>query len=170
MIREPEGENMNGFRFATSPLSLKLVLSLFLIMVSIGYVVGLINIHLKTDMSYTGTVSHYRGNLEEMQFPKTLGDLIQEQHVHIFGIAMLFVLTGVIFSFTSSPEAVKAVFVSLPFAAMLFDLGSFWLLRFVSAAFGWLSIISGATMAISFFLIVGRPLYEMWIQSKLTSA
>lgn len=159
---------MNGFRYATSPLSLKLVLSLFLLLVSIGYLVGLINIHLKTNMSYTGVVSHYRGNPEEMKFPKSFGDLVQEQHVHIFGISMLFVLTGVIFSFTSLPEKVKALFVTLPFAAMLFDLGSFWLLRFVSVAFGWLAIISGATMAVSFFLIVGRPLYEMWLQGKLT--
>lgn len=157
---------MNGFRYVTAPLSLKLVLSMFLIMVSIGYVVGLTNIYLKTNMSYTGVVSHYRGNPEEMKFPKSLGDLVQEQHVHIFGISMIFVLSGIVFAFTSLPEKVKAFFVVLPFASMLFDLGSFWLLRFVNASFGWLSIFSGGTMAVSFFLIVGRPLYEMWIQSK----
>jgi hypothetical protein len=43
------------------------------------------------------------------------------------------------------------------------DLSSFWFLVFASPVFAWLSIVFGAFMALSFFLLIGRPLYEMWV-------
>jgi len=146
-------------------LSFKVLISSFLLMVGIGYLFGLIHIYTDVGFSYTGIVTHYRGDAKELTLPAefAFARLIHNQHVHIFGLSMLFLLIGVIFTLTQLPERVKALFVMAPFVGLFIDLSSFWLLVFTSPFFAWLAAIFGAFMGLSFFLIIGRPLYEMWV-------
>ena len=155
---------INEFRFSEARLSLKVLLSCFLIAVAVGYIFGLIHIYTDVGFSYTGVVSHYRGG-KELSVPPdfAFAKLIHVHHVHLFGHAMLFLLVGSIFIFTELPEVWKAVFVAAPFVGMAVDFTSFWLLTFVSPVFAALAMIFGAFMAFSFFMIIGRPLYEMWV-------
>lgn len=145
-------------------MSFKVLVSLFLLTVGIGYLFGLINIYNNTGLTYTGVVTHYRGDLKELTVPPefAFAKLIQEHHVHLFSLSMLFVLVGIVFTLTRLPEIVKAVFVALPFMGMLLDFTSFWLLVFVSPGFAFLAMAFGGLMGFAFFLIIGRPLYEMW--------
>ena len=153
------------FHLQEAPLSLKVLFTAFLFLVSIGYTFGLLNIYNNTGFSYTGVVVHYRGSETEKDVPKefAVAKLVQENHVHLFGLSMLFLLVGFIFSLTNLPEIIKCFFVAAPFLGMLLDFTSFWLLVFASPFFAWLSILFGSLMAISFFLLIGRPLYEMWV-------
>jgi hypothetical protein len=153
-----------NFRLEAAPASLKLLFTFFLLFVGIGYVFGLVNINNNTGLSYTGVVVHYRGEAEE-EVPTEFASakLIHEHHVHMFSLSMLFVLVGVIFSFTSLPESLKCAFISAPFLGMLLDFTGFWLLVFVSPLFAWIPIVFGGFMALSFFLLIGRPLYEIWV-------
>ncbi|MBI3307279.1 MAG: hypothetical protein HYZ84_05705 [Candidatus Omnitrophica bacterium] len=153
------------FAYSNARLSLKTLVTIFLLFVGIGYVFGLINIYNHTGMSYTGVVVHYRGDVNELTVPPefAFAKLINENHFHVFGLSMLFFMIGLLFTFTSLPELPKAVFVAAPFAGMFFDFASLWLTVFSSSLFGWFSIIFGAFMALSFFMLIGRPLYEMWI-------
>ena len=146
-------------------LSFKVLASLLLLTVIIGYVFGLINIYNNTGFSYTGVATHYRGDVKELSVPRefAFAKLIHEHHVHLFSLAMLFFMTGMIFILTGLPEPVKVILVAMPFLGMLFDFTSFWLLVFVSPVFALFAMVFGACMGISFFLIIGRPLYEMWI-------
>ena len=152
------------FNYANARLSLKVLVTIFLLFVGIGYVFGLINIYNHTGMSYTGVVVHYRGAKGEEAPPDfAFAKLVNENHFHVFALSMLFFMIGVLFTFTSLPEPAKAIFVAAPFLGMFFDFASLWLTVFSSPLFGWFSIIFGAFMALSFFMLIGRPLYEMWI-------
>ena len=146
-------------------LSFKVLVSFFLVAVAIGYVFGLVHIYTDVGYSYTGIVTHYRGSEKELDVPPELAvaKLIHNQHVHVFGLSMLFFLIGMIFTLTRLPEPVKAVFVMAPFLGLLLDMSSFWLIVFKSPVFAWFAMAFGGFMALSFFLILGRPLYEMWI-------
>ena len=150
---------------STANLSFKVLISFFLLTVAAGYVFGLMHIYSDVGLSYTGIVTHYRGDVKEMTIPRdfAFANLIHHHHVHIFGLSMLFLFIGLIFTLTSIPEGAKAVFVAAPFLGLILDLSSFWLLVFASPVFAWFSIIFGAFMALSFFLLIGRPIYEMWI-------
>lgn len=150
---------------AEANLSFKVLISLFLFTVAIGYTFGLIHIYTDVGYSYTGIVTHYRGDVKELTLPPefAFAKLIHHHHVHLFGLSMLFLLIGVLFTLTGLPERVKVVFVLAPFLGLLVDFSSFWLLVFVSPIFAWLAMAFGGFMAFSFFLILGRPLYEMWI-------
>lgn len=156
---------MKDFRLSEANLSFKFLVSAFLIIVGIGYVFGLLNIYNNTGLSYTGLVTHYRGDVKTLSVPPefAFSKLVHEHHVHLFSLAMLFFLVGIVFSLTQLPELPKAILVVTPFVGMLLDFTSFWLVVFVSPVFAWLAILFGACMATSFFLIIGRPLYEMWV-------
>lgn len=150
--------------YAEARLSLKVVITIFLLFVGIGYIFGLMNIYNHTGMSYTGVVVHYRGAAgEEVPPDFAFAKLVNENHFHVFALSMLFFMIGVLFTFTSLPEAAKAVFVAAPFLGMFLDFASLWLTVFSHPVFGWFSIIFGAFMALSFFMLIARPLYEMWV-------
>lgn len=154
---------MLNFRYDQAPLSVKVLVTFFLLIVGIGYIFGLINIYNNTGLSYTGLVVHYRGENGDIPPEFAFAKLIHEHHVHIFSIAKLFFLVGVLFVLTNLPEKMKALFIAAPFLGMILDFTSFWLFVFTQASFAWLSIIFGAFMAVSFFFLLGRPLYEMWV-------
>ena len=155
---------MKSLKLYRVGLSFRVLASAFLIAVGVGYLFGLVNIYNNTGFSYTGIVTHYRGE-DSAPVPPDFAvvKLVQEHHVHLFGLSMIFFLAGFIFCLTSLPEWFKAFLLVIPFAGMLLDFTSFWLLVFVSPVFAFCSMVFGGLMALSFFLIVLRPLYEMWI-------
>lgn len=158
-------ERLDPFSYSEARLSLKVLLSLFLVFVGIGYIFGLVNIYNNTGLSYTGLVVHYRGDAAELTVPLefAFAKLIQEHHVHLFSLSILFLLIGFLFTLTELPEPAKAFFVAAPFAGMFFDFAGLWSTVFLGAGFGWVTMIFGGLMAVSFFMLIGRPLYEMWL-------
>src|SRR3990167_1634384 len=104
------------FSYADARSSLKVLITIFLLFVGVGYVFGLINIYNHTGMSYTGVVVHYRGDINEMTIPPdfAFAKLVNENHFHVFGLSMLFFMIGFLFTFTNLPELPKAVFVAAP--------------------------------------------------------
>ena len=153
-----------NYRLEQAGASQKILFTCFLLFVGIGYLMGIANIHNNTGFSYTGLVVHYRGDTQQ-EVPQDLAitKLVHHNHVHLFSLSMLFLLVGTIFSFTSLPEKAKCLFMPAPFLGMLVDFSSFWLIVLKAPFFAWISIIFGAFMAVSFFLLIGRPIYEMWI-------
>ena len=151
---------MTPFRYASASLSLRTLISFFLIIVGIGYVMGLVNIYNNVGFSFTGVVVHYKGDAPP-EF--ALAKLVQEHHVHLFGLAIIFLLIGYLFTLTELPEFPKACFVAAPFIGMVMDFAGIWSTVFLHQSFAWLTVIFGAFMAVSFFMLIGRPLYEMWI-------
>ncbi|MBI3316995.1 MAG: hypothetical protein HYZ85_03195 [Candidatus Omnitrophica bacterium] len=155
---------MMNFQYSQARLSIKFLVTWFLMLVGISYVFGLINIYNNTGFSFTGVVVHYRGAVgEELPLEFAFSKLIHEHHVHLFSISMLFFLVGLLFAFTNLPEKIKVVCISMPFVGMALDFASFWLMVFQSPLFAWIAMVFGSLMAISFFLLLGRPLYEMWL-------
>ncbi len=93
----------------------------------------------------------------------TVQSLVRVTHVHLFGIAFIFMFVGIIFCFaTSAPESLKALAVAMPFIFQLTDIASWWLTK-LSPHFAWLVIAGGAGMATAFVFMWIVSMYEMWI-------
>lgn len=93
----------------------------------------------------------------------TVQSLVRVTHVHLFGIAFIFMFVGVIFCFTAGvSEPLKALAVAMPFVFQLTDIASWWLTK-LSPHFAWLVIAGGAGMAMSFVFMWIVSMYEMWI-------
>ncbi len=92
----------------------------------------------------------------------TVTQLARVSHVHLFGISIFFLLTGGIFALSSTPPWFRATVVVLPYVAIVFDIGSWWLTKFFPV-FGVIVVMGGALMALSMGLQVLMSLWEMWL-------
>lgn len=88
--------------------------------------------------------------------------LARVSHVHLFGISMIFLLTGAIFSLSETPSWLRVSLVSIPFIAIFADIGSWWVTRY-EPLFAYVVVISSATMGGALAGQILISLWEMWI-------
>lgn len=89
--------------------------------------------------------------------------LARVSHIHLFGIAFIFMFVGLIFALTTGvPRTLKAIVIVMPYAFLLIDIASWWLTK-LNPNFAWLVIIGGGAMALSFAFMWIVSMYEMWI-------
>ena len=92
--------------------------------------------------------------------------LARVSHIHLFGIAFIFMFVGLIFSLASGvPKALKVAVIITPYAFLLIDIASWWLTK-LNPNFAWLVIIAGGSMAFSFAFMWLVSMYEMWIMPR----
>ncbi len=90
--------------------------------------------------------------------------LAQTTHVHLLGFSMLFALTGLVFSFTSYPLWMRAVFGPFTLVAQVVDISCWWLGR-INPLFAQVILVTGGLVALgllihilgSLFNLFGRP-------------
>src|SRR5262245_34505032 len=92
----------------------------------------------------------------------SLATLVRVSHIHMFGIAFIFFVTGLIFGHAYvRPVWFKSTVIALPFASMVIDVGS-WYLTKLNTAFAWTVIVGGALMGMSFAFQWIVSMYQMW--------
>jgi len=92
--------------------------------------------------------------------------LARLSHIHLFGIAFIFMFVGLIFSLAAGvPKVLKATVIVMPYAFLLVDIASWWLTK-LNPHFAWLVILGGGAMALSFAFMWTVSMYEMWIMPK----
>ena len=93
----------------------------------------------------------------------SFSSLARVSHIHLFGIAFIFMFVGLIFSLAAGvPPALKASAIVMPYIFLFVDIASWWLTK-LSPHFAWLVIVSGGMMALSFVFMWTVSMYEMWI-------
>lgn len=93
----------------------------------------------------------------------SFADLARVSHIHLFGISLIFVMTGLIFSLSQINAAAKSWILALPYAAIWADIGSWWLTK-LAPVFAYVVLIGGALMGISLAMQILIPLWEMWVR------
>lgn len=89
--------------------------------------------------------------------------LARISHIHLFGIAFIFMFVGLIFSLAAGvPKVLKVVVISMPYIFLLIDISAWWLTK-LNPNFAWFVIIGGGAMALSFAFMWVVSMYEMWI-------
>lgn len=152
---------MNRFRLSEAESSVKLLVTVFLVVVAIGYLMALLNTYDKTNFTLTGIAEHYRGNEEELIYPMAFGDLVSTSHTHLIGMSLMFMALGAILMFTSVSEPVKKWIIGIAFFTIFLDIASIWLTRYIASQFAMLVMIAGVLMAISFLLLFVIPLRDL---------
>ncbi len=156
---------IDSIRLNHLPSGFRKMVALFLITLTCAYLIGLGYIYFNTQMTFTGISEEFRGSETRMAFEKPAGEMFQTVHNHMFGLSLTFLLTGVIFYFSSFPAGpVKMFLLTEPFLSIILSFGSFWLVRYVSPVWTWLLLASGALMALGFFLQVSLSLVDLIIR------
>jgi hypothetical protein len=96
---------------------------------------------------------------------KSVERLVSLSHTHILAtVAIIFILT-LIFSFTTYGEALKITVITFSFAAIVLDIGSWWLAK-LSPAFAILVLLGGVCLALSFLVNILLSLYAIWLKKE----
>lgn len=160
---------MNKFLYQLDS-NLKNYLALFIVVLTIGILVGLIYLNFTTGMSPAGTTERWNGSTtkSEMDFeiaenyPKSISEMLVTTHTHIISFALIFGIVGFIFNFNSIVKGYWKKFLMLePMISIPVTFSSIWLMRFVHESFVYLAILSAVLMYTSYFIVVGVSLYEL---------
>jgi hypothetical protein len=89
--------------------------------------------------------------------------LARVSHIHLFGIAFIFMFVGLIFALTTGVNSrLKPLVITMPYVFLLTDISSWWLTK-LNPNFALLVIVGGGGMAMAFVFMLVVSLYEMWI-------
>ena len=87
----------------------------------------------------------------EIEYEKSLPEMLNIIHTHILTMTFIFALSGCITLMTDSiSRRMRKTIVIEPFIGILVTFAGLWLMRYVHPAFSWLVSVSGTIMALAF--------------------
>lgn len=99
----------------------------------------------------------------------TLVELARVSHVHLFGISLIFLLTGAIFALSETMGwKWRVSILALPYLTIWADIGAWWLTKY-QPPFAWVVVVSGAIMGMALAAQIFIPLWEMWFPGRQAS-
>jgi hypothetical protein len=107
-------------------------------------------------------------DVQKIATPDTGSSLLQlarVSHIHLFGISIIFLLTGAIFSLSATPTWFRVSVVVIPYLAIIMDIGSWWATKYFNPVFAYVVLMGGALMGIAMACQILVSLWDMWIGS-----
>ena len=151
------------FRLRDSDRHIRLLYTLFLLLMLAGFTFSFFWAHSMTGLSPQGVADHYRGSDTTFGEPVSFRELAEVTHFHLFTMPVVFMILVHVLYLTSVSHGLKAAMTWAGFGGVILDLVSPWLITYVSPMFV-LTMLAGDTlMMVSFLLMMAIPLYEMWI-------
>jgi len=155
------------FRLDRAPKNTRVLITCFYVMLSLAVGVGVLNYKVRTGLTAAGSAAWYAGNEDapdaaEMLFPKTVRELLDVTHPHLFEETLFVFVLCHLFGLTKVREQRKRWVYYASFGAVLLDTGAPWLVRFLSPAFAPVQVGSTVLLAAMFLILMGKPLHEMW--------
>ncbi|MBF0432156.1 MAG: hypothetical protein HQK83_12805 [Fibrobacteria bacterium] len=168
---------MNYSIYQLDPL-LKKLFFMIVLTLSVGVLCGLGYLYHTTNMTAKGTVVRFNGSQPlasddefdiPTEYPKPLGELLLTTHTHILSFSLIFTVMGVLFyGSTLIHGKWKLLLITEPFVSTLLTFGSLWGVRFVSANFVYVTIISATLMYMSFFIMATAIIAELLFKKQST--
>jgi len=114
------------------PKEIKLLIGVFIIVLSIGFYTGLLFVNETSSVSSTGIEENYRGNenvedAEVMKFKKSDKEMLSIVHSHILSMSLIFFLVGLILSITNMSKPIKLFLMIEPFISVVLTFGGIYL-------------------------------------------
>ncbi len=145
-------------------MSSKVLVTCFVLALSVGYFVSLLQVNNRTSFNFKKTELHFRGSPaeEEMRIPQSDATMISVAHVHSFSQPVVLGIMGLLFALSSVSEGGKIFWIIFSFAGSLGSVAGPWLIRDVSPKSVYLLHVAGAAMFVSFVVMASRILSEVW--------
>ena len=160
------------FRLQDAEMTVKVFLTAFIFVLTVGYAVGLLFVEHTTAMSPAGVGSEFAGSegmsaAGEMHFAKSPYEMFVFIHNHVISLSVVFFCLGSIFFFSSLvSDRLKRFLMIEPLIAIVTTFGGIALVRFVAGEFVWVVLISGVSLGLCYLLVIAIILYELWIPVK----
>lgn len=111
------------------------------------------------------TFSSYEESAEvaKTDMGASIDSLTRVSHIHLFGIAFIFIFLGYIFSMSIGiSEVIKSIIIAIPFGFLIIDISSWWITS-IYPAFAWFTIIGGFGYMMAFAIMWFTSMYQMWV-------
>ncbi|WP_338356277.1 hypothetical protein [Yeosuana marina] len=145
---------LNGFIY-TLPKELKLLIAVFVIVLSIGFFSGLLFVGETSSVDPNGIEEQYLGNeddenAEVMKFKKSDKEMLSIVHSHILSMSVIFFLLGILISITKLSGKLKLFLMTEPLLSVLLTFGGLFMLWEGIIWMKYIVMISGTLMTLSF--------------------
>ncbi len=152
---------------------IRLLITAFVITLNIGFFTGLNFVQETSTFQPDGIETNYLGNennenAEIMQFKKTEKGILTVVHNHILSMSIIFLLLGVLLSFTSINRKLMRVLILEPFVSIILTFGGIYVLWTGILWFKYVIMVSGIALTISLLLSSFFILKESLFTSKIT--
>jgi hypothetical protein len=140
-----------------SPKEIKLLITAFVITLSIGFFTGINYVKVTSTFQTNGIETNYLGNendenAEVMQFKKSKKEILTLIHNHILSMSIIFFLLGALLALTSMNKKLKTILMFEPFISIIFTFGGIYVLWSGVIWFKYIIMLSGIAMVLSFIL------------------
>jgi len=149
------------------PKEIKMVIFVFIIVLSIGFYGGLQFVNTTTSMTPKGVETNYLGNENEeeettvMKFKKSKREILTLVHNHMLSMSVIFFLLSLILATTSIPKKLKYFLMLEPFLSIILTFGGIYILWLGVLWFKYVIIFSGILLTFSFVLSTILILYQI---------
>ena len=151
------------FRLRDTDRHIRLLYTLFLALMLAGFTFSFFWAHSMTGLSPQGIADHYRGSDTTFGEPMSFRELAEVTHFHLFTMPVVFMILVHVLYLTAASHMLKAVTTWAAFGGVMLDLGSPWLITYVSPIFVLTMLTGDILMTVGFLIMMSVPLYEMWV-------
>lgn len=151
------------FRLRDSDRHIRLLYTLFLLLMFVGFAFSFFWAHSMTSLSLQGIADHYRGSDTTFGEPMSFRELAEITHFHLFTMPVVFMILVHVLYLTGVSNIIKVGATWAAFGGVMLDLGSPWLISYVSPIFVVTMLAGDTLMVLSFLVMMSIPVYEMWI-------
>tara|TARA_R110001592_G_scaffold25598_1_gene97104 strand:+ start:16296 stop:16955 length:660 start_codon:yes stop_codon:yes gene_type:complete len=94
----------------------------------------------------------------------SISKLARQSHVHLFGIGIIFLLTGAIFAMSGVSKKWRIVIIILPYVMIWADIVAWWVTKYLPV-FAHVVLIGGGLMGLALALQILISLWDMWFKN-----
>ena len=154
------------------PFDVKILVAIFLAILSIGFLSAIQFVHLTTEGNPKGIEENYLGNEEdlnaiELKFKKSEKQMLNIIHTHVLSMSIIFLVLGLLVATTPIKNFWRKFLLFEPLLSVLLTFGSIYLMWKGYTDMKYLVMVSGFLMTISFISSVIVVYY--WLFSKKKS-
>ena len=148
------------------PKHIKMFISAFVIVLSIGYITGLQFVRQTESIVPNGIEENYLGNEDKkdvkvMKFKKGNREMLTIIHTHILSMSFIFFLLGGLVSMTTLSNKWKAFLMIEPFVSIILTFGGIYLLWMGVSWLKYIVMLSGTLMTMVFVGSAGVVLFQL---------
>lgn len=133
---------------------LQIILCFSLIYLAVLWVTGLLLYVEKLGFTPNSLLGYYLGSEEEFRNPVSYLGLLEATHFHFFAYGMALLLVNHLMISLNLPGSLKRFLIILSSVSGITNMGSGWLIRYVSPSFTYLKIGSFVAFQLSFFVLL----------------
>ncbi|MCX7550230.1 hypothetical protein [Xanthomarina sp. F2636L] len=161
---------INGL-ILTFPKEIKLLISAFIIVLSVGFYSGILFVGETSTAKPNGIEEQYLGNefnedATVMKFKKSEQEMLTLVHNHILSMSIIFFLVGLILSTTKLNKKLKLFLIIEPFLSVILTFGGLYFLWSGLLWMKYIVMISGFFMVVCFTLSILIILKQLLILKK----